>query len=491
MLDRLVGGMTILSPTGEALTVSETLAAEFEPGDSIVADAESGLLRIPARERQLVSDAVGACESAFDGMSSVGDEQIAAFFRNFADALSDDQVWQEIRTVNDSDVADAKSRGRSTTRLAVSEAMRQNMLEGLRGWATMSTRRGRVLDEIQRPGFRIQLVGDALGVVGFVFEGRPNVLVDACGVVRGGNTAILRIGRDALATARSIMDLVVRPALIEAGMPEHAIVLVDSAAHAAGWSLFLDSRLSLAVARGSGPAVRLLGSLARRTGTPVSLHGTGGAWIVASNNAAPEALDDAVRRSLDRKVCNTLNTLCIQRSAADRLVPVALRALKKAADARGQPFKLHVESGGMGYVPGELFENEVTIVRAEGPRSERQADPITVDDVGTEWEWEESPEVTLVVVDSLDDAIGLFNRYSPRLVASLVSDDSEEHARFWTDLRSPFVGDGFTRWVDGQFALGKPELGLSNWEQGRLFGHGAILTGNDVFTVRTRYVTSG
>ena len=111
--------------------------------------------------------------------------------------------------------------------------------------------------------------------------------------------------------------------------------------------------------------------------------------------------------------------------------------------------------------------------------------------MGTEWEWEESPEVTLVVVDSLDDAIGLFNRYSPRLVASLVSDDSEEHARFWTDLRSPFVGDGFTRWVDGQFALGKPELGLSNWEQGRLFGHGAILTGNDVFTVRTRYVTSG
>jgi glutamate-5-semialdehyde dehydrogenase len=72
------------------------------------------------------------------------------------------------------------------------------------------------------------------------------------------------------------------------------------------------------------------------------------------------------------------------------------------------------------------------------------------------------------------------------LVASLISDDDAEQERFWAEMDAPFVGDGITRWVDGQYALGRPELGLSNWEHGRLFGRGAVLSGDSVFTVRTR-----
>jgi glutamate-5-semialdehyde dehydrogenase len=53
---------------------------------------------------------------------------------------------------------------------------------------------------------------------------------------------------------------------------------------------------------------------------------------------------------------------------------------------------------------------------------------------------------------------------------------------------APFVGDGFTRWVDGQFALNRPELGLSNWEFGRLFGRGGVLSGESAFTVRLRAI---
>jgi glutamate-5-semialdehyde dehydrogenase len=51
---------------------------------------------------------------------------------------------------------------------------------------------------------------------------------------------------------------------------------------------------------------------------------------------------------------------------------------------------------------------------------------------------------------------------------------------------APFVGDGFTRWVDGQLALGRPELGLSNWQNGRLFMRGGVLTGEGIYTIRTR-----
>ncbi|MDP6377720.1 MAG: glutamate-5-semialdehyde dehydrogenase [Pseudomonadales bacterium] len=482
--------MTVLSSTGEVFTVSERLAAEFEPGDTIVANSQAGLLRIPAREQQIASDAVTACAASFEAMDSVSDAQIVSFFHAFASALADDGVWDRIVGVNAADVEAARARGRSTTRLAVSEAMRQNMIEGLRGWATTPSRRDAVLEKIDHEGFRIELVGAALGIVAFVFEGRPNVLADACGVLRGGNSVIFRIGSDALSTAREIMDLAVRPSLLGARLPEYALTLIDSPAHAAGWSLFLDRRLSLAVARGSGPAVDLLGSLAQSAGTPVSLHGTGGAWMVVSAGARAETLRTAVTRSLDRKVCNTLNTCCIPRSGAARLVPELLAALAQAGEARSQNFKLHVAEDSLDSVPSELFESRVRIVRADGAREEPQAQPIALTDLGVEWEWEESPEITLVVVDGVDDAIDLFNEYSPRLVASLITEDSAEVARFWDRVRSPFVGDAHTRWVDGQFALAKPELGLSNWANGRLFGRGAILTGDSVYTVRTRFVTT-
>ena len=96
------------------------------------------------------------------------------------------------------------------------------------------------------------------------------------------------------------------------------------------------------------------------------------------------------------------------------------------------------------------------------------------------------PEVTLVVVESVDEAIALFNTQSPRLVASLISEDSSELQSFYDRIDAPFVGNGFTRWVDGQFALLRPELGLSNWANGRLFARSGVLSGDSVFTIRTR-----
>src|SRR5690606_40613290 len=114
--------------------------------------------------------------------------------------------------------------------------------------------------------------------VAFVFEGRPNVFADAAGVVRTGNTVVFRIGSDALGTAAAIVEHALDPAITAAGLPDGTVGLLASAAHAAGWALFSDARLSLAVARGSGPAVAQLGAVARQAGVPVSLHGTGGAW---------------------------------------------------------------------------------------------------------------------------------------------------------------------------------------------------------------------
>ena len=86
----------------------------------------------------------------------------------------------------------------------------------------------------------------------------------------------------------------------------------------------------------------------------------------------------------------------------------------------------------------------------------------------------------------MDRAVELCNRASPRFIASLLSEDPDEQRRFYAAVDAPFVGDGFTRWVDGQYAFDTPELGLSNWQGGRLLGRGAVLSGTAVHTVRHR-----
>lgn len=486
-LEEIRPGTCIVLGGDRVVEIPEEIAAKFAPGDAILPiEATGEILHVPAAERRVAEEAVGRAAAAFAKMGAVTDAQISRFFEEFATRLENDSIWTRIQRVNDGDVAEAKGRGRSTTRLVADEKLRRGMVDGLRGWIDAPSRRGSIVETIEHDGWRVDLVGAELGIVAFVFEGRPNVLADATGVLRGGNTVVFRIGRDALGTARAILHLALDPALEAAGLPEGAACLVDSPSHAAGWALFSDARVSLAVARGSGPAVATLGGLARQAGIAASLHGTGGAWIVASERADERAFRSAVVHSLDRKVCNTLNVCCVPRARATDLVPALLESLAAAGERRGQSFKLHVVQGDEAHVPAELFSKEIRVRRAEGDVIERQAVPLPESDLGVEWEWEETPEVTLKIVDDVDQAVALFNRHSPQFIASLVSEDGAEHERFYSAVNAPFVGNGFTRWVDGQYALERPELGLSNWQSGRLFGRGAVLSGDSVYTVRGR-----
>ena len=486
-LETLTPGMPIVWGGNRVTRVGEELAAAFEPGDSlIVMQTDGTLLHVPAAEQRVATDAVDAAAEAFDQMGGVSDAKISEFYELFASTLADDTSFAPIAAANRSDVARAKSRGRSATRLVLTDRMRADMIDGLRSWSDSPGGRGSVIESIEHDGWSVDQVRDGLGVVGFVFEGRPNVFADAAGVLRSGNTVVFRIGSDALGTARAIVEHALRPALSLTGLPQGAAMLVDSAAHASAWAMFSDPRLALAVARGSGVATEQLGAVARQAGNSVSLHGTGGAWIVAGARAEAAAFGAAVYHSLDRKVCNTLNTCCIVAERADDLMPVFLDALERAGERLGAQPKLHVLQSSVGSIPKAWFARRVAIARADGEHEERQAVPIEESGLGTEWEWEDSPEVTLAVVPSVDDAIDWFNRYSPRFIASLISEDVREQDRFFDLVDAPFVGNGFTRWVDGQYALDKPELGLSNWQHGRLFGRGGILSGDSVYTVRSR-----
>jgi glutamate-5-semialdehyde dehydrogenase len=483
-LESLAPGMPIVWGGDKVAYVSEALAAAFRAGDRILA-VEGALLHVPEAEHAIAAGAVNRALSAFHALSSVSDEAVSAFFEGFAARLEANGPWAEIAAANAEDVASAKARGRSTTRLAVSAAMRADMIEGLRAWRDADAGRGRRIGRIEHDGWTVEQLVAPLGVAGFVFEGRPNVFADAAGVIRTGNAVVFRIGSDALGTARAIVRAALDPALAEAGLPPGSATLLDSASHAAGWALFADPRLALAVARGSGPAVAQLGAIARQAGTPVSLHGTGGAWLVAAADADPERLHAAVYHSLDRKVCNTLNVCCIARPAVDSLLPVVLEALERAGERR-RGLKLHAVGDAYDTLPEGWRAARAQVVRADGAHDEALVERLDEVELGREWEWEETPELSLVLVEDPGEAVELFNRYSPRFVAALISDDEAVQRRFYETVDAPFVSDGFTRWVDGQYALSKPELGLSNWAEGRLFARGGVLSGDGVFTVRTR-----
>ena len=241
-------------------------------------------------------------------MESVSYDQLNYFYDSFAQNLANDSIWDQIKDVNNDDVSLAKQKGRSTTRLIASEKTRTNMIAGLIEFREQQLRRVDSIDQKFHDGWSVDLIKSPLGVVGFVFEGRPNVIADATGVLKSGNTALFRVGQDARKTANAILEYALYPALDAAKISRDVIQILNRSERSTAWALFSNPDLDLAVARGSGSAVRMLGGIAQQAGVPVSLHGTGGAWMMTNESTQADRLKAAIIGSLDRKVCNTLNT---------------------------------------------------------------------------------------------------------------------------------------------------------------------------------------
>ena len=444
----------------------------LESGGRVIPLRSTGdVLVVPPGVRSLVDSAVDGGVRAFGLLQHVDPMRVDDFFRRFAALIDDDTSFAPVLEANARDVESAVARGRATGRLQITPKMRHDMSAGLRMWADLDLRRTSRLSVVEHEGWSVESWRAPLGVVAFVFEGRPNVFADATGVVKSGNAVVFRIGSDALGTARAIRDHLLVPALAQAGLPDGLVALVDSPEHSAGWGLFDDSRIALAVARGSGPAVNQLGEIARQVGTPVSLHGTGGAWVIVGSTFDGERLGKVVEHSLDRKVCNTLNTIVLLEPSLSDALPLVASGLARVGDAHRGRVIVHAEDP---RVVRELKESAAldVVIEAQDP--------------GREWEWDQDPELTVVVVPSIADAVSLFNSTSPRFVLSVVSNLADEEDLAWHGSEAPFFGDGFTRWVDGQFALSRPELGLANWQSGRLLGRGGVLSGDSVHTVRLR-----
>lgn len=227
-LQTLIAGTPIVFGGNRITRVAPELADSFVAGDRLVVCQDDGaLLHIPAADAALVAAAVDDAVAAFVKLNACTDDSISAFFEAFAQRLADPVAFAAIAAANAADVESARVRGRSSTRLVLTEQMRQDMILGLRGWAVASSGRGEVIERLEHDGFVVEQRRAGLGVVGFVFEGRPNVFADACGVLRSGNSVVFRIGSDALGTARAMLREALAPALAAAGLPEGAVRLVD------------------------------------------------------------------------------------------------------------------------------------------------------------------------------------------------------------------------------------------------------------------------
>ena len=458
---------------GELVEIGSEIAKAFLDGDRLIATTSAGILLVPKSDSDLVSSCISASIDAFSALRDVVDGQIMSFYEGFARRLKDEAIFSQIREANERNVADALAKGRSTTRLVLSESMRQDMIDALLIWKELVTS-STVRETVNHDGWSVESHVAPLGVVGFVFEGRPNVFADATGVLASRNVCVFRIGSDALETARAIMDLAVTPSLQEAGLPLASVLLLPSKTHAAAWALFSDKRLSLAIARGSGSSVALLGEIAQQHGIPASLHGTGGAWMIVSDVENADRIRHVVQNSLDRKVCNTLNTVVLTTKSLENSLQSVIDGVAHAAQRRNTHAVLHVDGGVASALANCSAPQEFVVELIDHSK------------LGTEWEWENIPELSIVVADDVDAAVLMFNKCSPSFVLSVISDDQAEVEAAWRLSNAPFFGDGMTRWVDGQYALRKPELGLSNWQNGRTFARGGILSGDSIFTVRYR-----
>jgi glutamate-5-semialdehyde dehydrogenase len=237
----------------------------------------------------------------------------------------------EILEANAADVEAAERGDVSVTvidRLRLSDVRLEAMAEGLRQVARLADPVGEVIDGWVRPnGLRISRVRVPLGVVGIIYENRPNVTSDAAGLcLKSGNAAFLRGSSGAIRSNQAIAS-VLRDAATKAGLPADAIVLLEDTSHDAA-VVFMQQRayIDCLIPRG-GPS--LIRSILEHATVPYVIDGDGNCHVYVDDEADLDmALDIIVNAKMQRpSVCNAAETLLVHAAVADEFLPLVEEAL--------------------------------------------------------------------------------------------------------------------------------------------------------------------
>jgi len=319
-------------------------------------------------------------------------------------------------------------------RLTLTESRIEEMAQGLREIATLPDPVGAVVESWRRPnGMEISRVRVPLGVIGFIYESRPNVTADAAGLcVKSGNAVVLRGGSEAIESNIAIAA-VLSKALEKVGAPADAVQFVDTTDRAAVSALLeLDELVDLIIPRGGEELVRWVSRTSR---VPVLKHDKGvvHVFVDADADVATAAAIVVNAKAQRPSVCNAVETLLIHRDGAARLLPTLAARLSEAGVAlRGCPQTLAL-------VPGLT------------PATDADWDAEYLDLV-----------LAIRVVDDLDAAIEHIARHGTGLAEAIVTNDLGHARRFTREVDAAAVlVNASTRLVDGgQFGMGA-EMGIS------------------------------
>jgi glutamate-5-semialdehyde dehydrogenase len=319
-------------------------------------------------------------------------------------------------------------------RLTLTEARVEEMARGLREIAALPDPVGDVVETWRRPsGIEISRVRVPLGVIGFIYESRPNVTADAAGLcLKSGNAVLLRGGSEAIESNTMIAALLAK-AVEKAGAPADAIQFVDTADRAAVAAMLeLDRWLDLVIPRGGEEFVQWV---ARNSRVPILKHDKGLVHVYLDASANLEMAEAIVVNAKAQRpsVCNALETLLVHQAAAPRLLPgLAARLVDAGVVLRGCPRS-----------------------RAIVPSMAAATD--------ADWDAEYLDLVLAVkIVDDVDAAIGHIRAHSTGVAEAIVTNDRAVARRFAREVDAAAVlVNASTRLVDGgQFGLGA-EMGIS------------------------------
>jgi glutamate-5-semialdehyde dehydrogenase len=364
-------------------------------------------------------------------------------------AMSEALENQEDRIIeeNKKDMAQATIDGVAPAmldRLKLDTKRIASMAKGIRDVAALPDPTGEIIKEWSRPnGLQIQKIRVPLGVIGIIYESRPNVTADsACLCVKAGNACILRGGSESIHTNRIIARIMAAAAEAE-GLPQHTIQLVETTDRAAVRELAkMDKYLACIVPRGGEGLIR---AVAENATVPIIKHYNGICHVYVDKDADLKMAEKIVINAKCQRpgVCNAMETLLIHRDVAPKFLP------KIATKLTENKVELRLDS-----VSSVVLQN--SDMKPEDDAYLRDA---TEEDWSTEYL---DLILSIRVVDSLEAAIQHINHYGSAHSDSIVTKDKKAARRFLTEVDSATVyHNASTRFTDGgEFGMGA-EIGIS------------------------------
>jgi glutamate-5-semialdehyde dehydrogenase len=351
-----------------------------------------------------------------------------------ADAL--EHARPRLKEENAKDLENGKQKGLEPAlldRLELNDARIDGMIEGLKQVATLPDPVGEITDMVYRPsGIQLGKMRVPLGVIGIIYESRPNVTIDAASLcLKSGNATILRGGSEAFYSNQAIAQAV-QSGLVSAGLPEDAVQVINTVdREAVGRLISMPEFVDVIVPRGGKGLIERISKDAR---VPVIKHLDGNCHVYIDDEADLEKAFKIAMNAKTRRygVCNAMESLLVNASVAKEILP-------RLADA--------------------LAEKGVELVGCEQTRAIIDAAPATEEDWYTEYL---APKLSIKLVADMDEAIAHINQYGSHHSDAIVSQNYSKTRAFMTEVDSSSVMvNASTAFADGfEYGLGA-EIGIS------------------------------